>query len=300
MDASPRELRCFRQVAHHGSFTAAAAALDLAQPAVSAAIRSLERRVGVRLFDRTTRQVRLTEAGGVLLDAVSAGLDRIDAGFAAVTDLAAGRAGRVRLGAPPVLAAAWLPRVIDRLHRDTPHIRIDLTDGASDRLRAALRAGSLDLAIGTFPDDGRADGVQLREVMADRLMLVLPPGDPWAGRARVGWAEVAGRPMVLAGPANGIRPLIDRAAAIAGVRLTAAQTVTQIATVLALVRGGLGPGIVPGHALDLAADLTALALVDPVAKQPIHLARPADRSPTPATRSVERLLLDLVRRLPAT
>jgi DNA-binding transcriptional LysR family regulator len=295
MHVSQRQLRIFLAVVAEHSFSGAARALSLHQPAVSAAIRDLEAELGTALFDRTSRRVTPTAAGRLLAEGVGDAFGRLAASLAAVEDLAAQRAGSVTLGAPPLLAATLAPTLLARFAAHRPGIALRLREATTGALAAGLARGEIDLAIGTFPEEdghrpSRSGPLRIETVGGDHLVLVAAPGHPLAARGAVAWADLAGAALVSLGPESGVRALIDREAASAGVALSHHMEVSQMASVVGLVAAGLGAGVLPSYAVRGASGVVHRPLEQPRVARPIHLARAGDRSLSPAAGAFAALI----------
>ena len=140
-----RHLRSFAVLAEERHFGRAAARLHIAQPALSQHLRQLEHEVGVRLMDRSTRRVELTEAGRLLHDRTREILATLDRTTADLALLAAGRAGRVRVGFVGTATYDVLPRVAQRVRAELPDLELDLHGSFSRRLcstRCARRSST--------------------------------------------------------------------------------------------------------------------------------------------------------------
>lgn len=146
-DLSTRQLRAFLALAELRSFTRAAQASHLSQPAFSALIRTLEDAVGTRLFDRDTRSVQLTPEGRLFEGSARRLLDDMGGAMADLADHVERRKGRVRVAALPSLAAGWLPSVFAEFMQTWPGIRVDLDDALSDACIALVRSGQADFAL---------------------------------------------------------------------------------------------------------------------------------------------------------
>src|SRR4051812_23779186 len=149
MNVTFRQLQAFAAVAAAGSFTRAAERLHVTQSAVSVLIRELEADLGIRLFDRTTRRVEITEAG---ID-FRAGAEKLIADMEHAVrhthDLVERKRGRITVAAPPLLAAAFLPRTIQAFQRAYPGIRVALIDVPTDQIVSRVKSGEADLGVGT-------------------------------------------------------------------------------------------------------------------------------------------------------
>jgi len=159
-----RELRAFTAVAEEGSLSSAARRLHLSQSALSQTIRSLERQLGVRLLDRHSTGVTVTEAGSVLLREARALLLQYDRTLAAVSGQAAAGPGTLRIGVPLELPGDLLPRALAEMSTAFPRTRVDISHSSSAAQLAALQAGELDVALAReCPADPGCDAVLAAE-----------------------------------------------------------------------------------------------------------------------------------------
>ena len=186
-----RLLRTFAALARTGSFTATAAELHLAQSTVTVQVRTLERELGTRLFDRLPTGAVPTSAGRRLLTEAEDVLDaeaRLRAAAAGVAGAHGTPEGQVVLGAGESLCASRLPRVIASLARSHPGIELNLHPAGSAAAIEGLRAGRLDLALLLEQRVDHAD-LTARSLAREPLVYLAAPGHPCAGRT-VGWAEL--------------------------------------------------------------------------------------------------------------
>src|ERR1700733_13929557 len=143
-----RQLRSVVAVARHASFTKGAAALAVAQPALSQAIASLERELGVRLFDRSSRRVALTDAGRAFAARAERILAEVAAAAEEMTAHAGGLRGRVVLGTSQSFAEDKLPKLLGRFHGTHPGVEIAVREGRADDLLVGLHEGRIDVFVG--------------------------------------------------------------------------------------------------------------------------------------------------------
>ena len=141
MNINLRQLRAFVSIGRLGSFTRAAEALHATQPALSAQIRDLEEALGVKLFDRNTRSVSLTQAGEDLMPSVDTVLADLTSVVARARDVARRNTGRVTVAALPSLAATLMPRVIARMRDEHPGIVVVIKDALAERAVAPAARG---------------------------------------------------------------------------------------------------------------------------------------------------------------
>lgn len=285
-----RLLRSFVVLAEEQHFGRAAARLHVAQPALSQQLKSLEQQVGARLLDRSTRRVELTDAGRLLRERalqLLADLDRTTADLALV---AAGRAGRVRIGFVGTATYALLPSVARRVREELPGVELELRgELLAPALLDAVAADDLDLAV-LRPSGPPPAGLVVEELRREPLVVALPTGHRLAGRDAVALADLAGEVLVAhpSGRRSMLQPLVLDACRAAGVEPEVIE-VGETGTLVALVAAGLGFGLVPDavRALRLDGVVYRPLAGDPV-QVPLALAHRLD--PAPAVRRVAAVI----------
>jgi len=239
MNVQLDQLSVFLAVAEAGSFTRAAERLRRAQSGVSLAVRELEAALGVRLFERTTRRVELTDPGRDFLPEAQRLVAALERAVAWVRDAAATRRGRLGLAAPPFMVATWLPPLLARFQKVHPAVTIALHDVATAEIAALLAAGAADLGIGVFAAATTpASEFVLHPLWSEPLLAVLPQDHALARRRALSWADLADQPVI------GQR----RDLAVESVPVPLRHEVVNVSSVFALVEAGLGIGLVPRHA----------------------------------------------------
>ncbi|MFK5584999.1 LysR family transcriptional regulator [Serinicoccus sp. LYQ131] len=243
-------LRVMRAIAEQGSFTAAATSLGYTQPAVSQMVRRLEQRAGTVLVERIGRTVRLTEAGQLLATRAADILDRLDAAEAEMTAIAGLQAGRVRLMAFPSSSATLVPRALARLRESHPAVTVQFSEAEPPESLAAVRAGSVDLAVafayeGTDAGRGEDDlsGLVVLDVLVDPVMLVLPREHELAGQDEVDLADLSADRWIAGCPR--CRGHLLSLAHGAGFDPDVTFETEDYVAVLGLVAAGLGVALVP-------------------------------------------------------
>lgn len=244
-----RHLSVFVAVAQEMSFTRAADRLLLAQSAVSTTVRELERELGVELFDRSHRQIRLTGAGEELLarsrDVLERMRDLASAVGAAGTELR----GTVTMGLMTGVDLVDVPRLLGVYHARHPSAIVQLraTGLGSTGLVAQLERGEIDLALLSVVDALPA-GLQGEVVASSPYVLVAPEGHPLAQAPAVALADLEGESFVDLPPGYGSRRIVDDAFAHAGVTRRVLIEVAEISTAAQYVPQGLGLALVPRFA----------------------------------------------------
>jgi LysR family transcriptional regulator, benzoate and cis,cis-muconate-responsive activator of ben and cat genes len=191
-----RHLRYFVAVAEEENVTRAAARLHVSQPPLSRQIRDLEAELGLDLFDRTPKSVRLTEAGKVFYREAQAVLQRADEAVAAVKAVAGGGAGELHIGYAPSLTVELLPRALRRFQETSPGVKISLHDLSTEQMLAGLRDGSLDAALMVRTSSAALRGLQFRKLVTYHVCAAAHPSHPLAKRRKVPLAELADERLI--------------------------------------------------------------------------------------------------------
>ncbi|MBW0450125.1 LysR family transcriptional regulator [bacterium M00.F.Ca.ET.228.01.1.1] len=292
MNVTLRQLRVFIEVARLQSFSRAGEEVGLTQSAVSRCVRELEGEIGLKLIDRTTREVQLTDVGGNLVASVSRLLGDLDDALREIREIGEQRRGRVVVAASPTLACRLMPRVLASCGERFPHIALGLRDDVQSDVVRKVRSGEVDfgVVIGPFA----ADDLLSEPLMTDSFCLVSRDDHPLAARPEVGWADLEGEKLVMLDYASGSRPIIDAVMHEHGVSATVVQELGHSATVFGLVEAGIGVSVLPWLALPLPAGaaLAARRLV-PRAERTVELVRRRDRSLSPAAEAVWGLIREL-------
>jgi DNA-binding transcriptional LysR family regulator len=234
-----RLLRSFVAIAEAGSLTRAAARLHIAQQSLSQQVRTLEAQLGAPLLERTSRGVRLTAVGTVLLREARAVLARADRAAAAVRRAAAGEEGELRVGFLSSVANYMMPPVIRAFRERHPGVTLQTREVSIARLVAGLRDGELDAGLTRPP---LVEDLATEVVLTEPVAAVLPAGHRLADRSEVTLAELADEPWVLT-PRSAWPPwhrTYDEDFARAGFAPRVVERGTSPQNLLALVAAGVG------------------------------------------------------------
>jgi DNA-binding transcriptional LysR family regulator len=276
-------LAVFGEVARQGSFTGAAEALGYTQSAVSRQISALEKDLGAELFDRLPRGVRLTPQGDCLLPHAQAVIDRLGTALddlRALRDLAA---GRLRVGAFPTADVALVPRAVAAFRAAHPKITLTLAEGFVRRHVARLHAGDLDLAVLTAAAPAVFDGLDLRHLLDDQMLVAMHPSHPLAGRRTLRLAELADEEWI-AGSSRPEETLIS-SALHAGFQPRITYVIGEWIAKQGMVAAGLGITLIPSIAASTVRPDIALAALHPDDSpvRSVFAATPHGRTGPPAT-----------------
>jgi DNA-binding transcriptional LysR family regulator len=240
-----RQLEQFVAIAEERSFTRAARRLSYVQSALSVSIQSLERELGVRLFDRTTHQVALTDAGEALLPSARQTLASVEQTRDVVASLKGVLRGTLRIGIMQSFTFLDVADLLGRFHRLHPDVEIQLkpSAGGSLALLEDLKRGDVDLAFVSVTGD--PSGVSTTELGVEDLHLVGAAPQLPSRRARVELSQLAEAPFIDFPTGWGVRAAIDHAFAAAGVSRRVTIEVADVNTCLQLIGAGLGVALLP-------------------------------------------------------
>ncbi|CAI1204334.1 MULTISPECIES: LysR family transcriptional regulator [Serratia] len=285
MNYSLKQLRVFVAIARHGSFSRAGEAIGLTQSAVSHSVKELEAEVGVRLLDRTTREVVLTDAGLRLANRVERLLDELQTTLLDVRSFGVQRSGTVRVATSQTISAHLMPQCIAAGERQYPEIRIMLRDQAQQQVLHSVRNAEVDFGI--VVDPVQAVDLECEAVLHEPFLLLCRDDHPFAAQQAVHWSALNGCRLVLQDYASGSRPLIDSALRQQGVEAQVVQEIGHPATLFPMVAEGIGISIFPALALPLpeGGRLRVRRLV-PEINRALMLVRRKNRSLTPAAEAI--------------
>ena len=297
-----KQLEYFVQVAELGSFSKAAVVLDIAQPALSRQVRSLETELHQQLFLRNGRGVTLTDAGKRLFDHSVAVLQLM---AHAREDLGASRdepVGRVTIGLPPSMGRQLTLPLIDRFRKELPAARLAIVEGLSTHIVEWVTTGRIDVGL-VYNPEAQA-GLEITPLLQEPLGLVSHAAKGKRGRAALPplpMKELSRYPLIVPERVHAMRRLLETQAALAGVKLDIAWEVSSVPSIIDLVCAGYGYAVLTASGVAASARASELAmrrLVDPTPTSVLCLAISAHRRPTPLTQHTMRLLTALVRELP--
>ncbi|SAL32885.1 LysR family transcriptional regulator [Caballeronia sordidicola] len=241
---TPEQLITFATVAEHGNISRAAVALHLSQPAVSGQLRQLQDEFGEPLYQRDGRGVRLTAAGEQLAVYASRIRETFAQAHAYRNALRGLESGTLRIGASTTPASYLLPYLIAAFRRQHPDVTIHTIDGNTAEIVAAL--GSLDIAMIEGPVGADLPpGTEATAWREDEIVAIAPSGHAWSkahGEATL--EALCAGPLVLREAGSGVRQLVERACARAGVQMRVALEIAGVEGVKEAVRAGMGVGFV--------------------------------------------------------
>ncbi|WP_164248277.1 LysR family transcriptional regulator [Streptomyces sp. S4.7] len=261
-----QQMRYVIAVAEMNSFTRAAQRCLVVQSALSHQIARLEKELGARLFERTSRRVRLTPAGAAFLPAARQCLDAAERVAAEVAAAVGEVRGRLAVGLIPSVAAVDVPAVLREFHQRHPKARISLSVGASDELAEQVRQGDIEVAFLGIPVTARPRGVMARKLAEERLVAVVSPDHPLADETSVDLRRLSSEVFVDLPAKTAGRAQSDLAFTAAGITREVAFEVTNADYLARLVGAGLGVALLPPTYAEGLAGITTIEVTDAPAR----------------------------------
>jgi DNA-binding transcriptional LysR family regulator len=290
-----RRMQLLRAVAEHGSFSAAAAALHLTQPAVSRQIAKLEREAGLRLLERSPRGLRLTDAGRVLVDRAEAIASHLVAAEGELEAVGRLEGGRLRVAAFGTAGATIVVDALRGFRARHPRVAVSFAESKSTASVDALRRGECDLALtfrpagGALPQDDLLEHVHL---LTDRMFAALPLDHPLAAQRSVRLADLHADGWIH-GSQPGARLIYDACVA-AGFEPRIVAETDHAPIVHGLVAAGVGVTLVPGISLGgVTRDVAVRPLAPPEPRREIDAVVRAGRLRPPAVAAMLDVLAEI-------
>lgn len=256
------QVRAFIAVVDHGSFSEAARATGLSQPAVTMQIQGLESDLGATLLERRYRKVEMTEAGRALLPFARRVMTELDEARTEIERLSDSVGGHLELAVSTTPGQYILPRLLGSFLRAYPEVSVSLRVYDSADVVARVEAGEAQLGMTGARIPGAK--VEYEEMGTDQLLMICAPDDPLAGRAGVPLAEVAEHPFIVRESGSGTRMVFEQALRDGGIDPSELNVVMELGTSEAIVNaveGGMGVGVVSHWMADKALTLGTVAQV---------------------------------------
>lgn len=241
-----RHLRYFIAVAEQENVSRAALKLHVSQPGVSRQIHDLEEEIDFKLFERSAKSLRLTEAGRKFLDEARAVLQRADDAVKNARAVANGAGGEIHVGYAPSLTVQILPRALRAFQAKLPQTRVQLHDLSTEEMLSGLRTGKLHVALTARQPQRMSRGLHFRELARYPMCAALPPGHPLAKSKTVGLPQLLREPLIAYSRAEypEYHELLDELFADAGTPHIAEEH-DGITSIIAAVESGRGFALVP-------------------------------------------------------
>ncbi|AYD01920.1 LysR family transcriptional regulator [Neorhizobium sp. NCHU2750] len=286
------QLRIFLEVARQEHLTRAAENLNLTQSAVSAAIKALEARHGVLLFDRVGRRIVLTEAGRLFVDEARGVMERARAAELALADLGGSASGLLRIHASQTVASYWLPARLVAYHERFARVDLRLTVGNTQSAAEAVLAGAAELAV--VEGEVTIKGLTRQTVAEDRLVLVVGSRHPWAGGPPIAAGDLLETNWIMREEGSGTRAAFEAHLAHLGIEPKMLSVVLEMPSneaAMAAVEAGLAATVLSSRAASYHSFAGRLHVVEfPMPLRRFSALHHSERHVTRALRSMLDLL----------
>ncbi|MBW6424977.1 LysR family transcriptional regulator [Rhizobium sp. XQZ8] len=250
-------LHAFVAIADRGSFRDAATHLNLSHTAISHRIRKLEDELGQKLFVRTSREVRLTQAAVDLLPKVKQTLAQLASSMDELRRAGEGRHNRLSIACLPTIAAGRLPHILKRFHETHPEVFVQIYDQSASEISDLVERGTVEFGV-TINTSHRWD-FDTEVLVDDPFVLVCPMGHLLTQKDRVEWSDLEGYPLIRVSQHSGNRMIIDDALAGTGDHLVWRYEAQHLQTAIAMAHAGAALAVVPQMAF-ASADEESLGL----------------------------------------
>jgi LysR family nitrogen assimilation transcriptional regulator len=301
-----RHLRYFASIVEQGSFSRAAAALRIAQPALSLHVRNMEANLGTSLLFRSPKGVVPTEAGEILLRNARIILDQLAIAEDELRGYDNEPVGDVRIGLPGTFGQVLAVPLIMAARSRFPKIKLHIAETMSGFAVEWIRDGRIDLAV--VYHDLTEKGIVTTRVLEEELvcfgpMQALPGCEVPKGNKTISYDLIANLPLILPGGRHGFRDLLERHAAAAGVTLNTIIDIDSHANIKELVRCGVGYSILSMNSISgevKAGQLRCWSIGKPPIKRPVYLVNSVNRPLTNAVAAMKALVLEVMHDLTRT
>ena len=292
MNVTLRQLRAFVAVARTGSFTLAAESLFITQSALSGLIKELEQALGLRLFDRSTRRLQLSDAGSDLVTHIEKILLDLDGVIDEVGKLKALHRGLVRVAVPQLMACTLMPGLMASFRNDHPQVQLRLVDSLVEQVINRVFTGEVDFGLG--PERAPNSDIEATQLFELPFMAALPRTHRLACQRELRWADLAGDPLITLQGQFTERLATDLGAARRNVTLEPANEVAFMSTALSMVAAGLGLTICIPYAAEMVQQygLVLRPVVDPVVLRGFYIFRRRGRTLSPAAQRFHDFICD--------
>lgn len=256
MNLNIHQLDAFVRVAHLGGFSRAASQLHLSQAGLSILVRKLEERLSLKLFERTTRSVALTESGRALLPFAERILADAQAILGYSQSLNVQRNGRIVLALPPLFSATILPSVLAQFHQVFPMVSVVFRECVNEEMVSHVYSRDADFALGFGIDENSE--LESRPLARDYLSIACSPDHPLALKKVVRWSDLSAYPLIINARGSVARNLAENVFAKMDKVLAPAYETSHHITAVSLASQSLGVAIVSSGMLVVAASMNVV------------------------------------------
>ncbi|QKM65231.1 LysR family transcriptional regulator [Polynucleobacter tropicus] len=259
-----QQLIAFVAVAERNSFKLAAEAIDLSTPALSRRIEKLESTLGVRLFNRTTREVKLTPVGRSFLERVQVTLGQLEETALNIGDIADLYIGQITIACIPSTIDSLLTKPIERLLKNYPKIKVKILDGSESSVIENVRNGKADFGLGFLSSP--IPGIIFEKIQNDIFVALTKLTDPLAIHDKLEWDQLNGQRLITIGQESGNRQVLNTQLLDKDLSSSICIEANRVSSLPNLVSAGFGIGIIPLLSFNQKnhSDLKTIPLINPV------------------------------------
>lgn len=275
-------LQTFMVVAEYESFRAAAEKLNRSHSAISAQIRQLEGQLGVQLFERSTRRVKLTDEGLHLKESAQRAMYEVSLGMRRIKEAVDLRRGQISLACSSSIAAGYLPQILTDFVIEFPEVAVSVRELPTPLLLTALRQKEVDFAVGPVVSDADFD---FETILVEPLYALVPQRLLAGSAKEIRLKDLAKFPILLAAPATTMRRIVDAVMKEQGITLSTRYQFMQSQTLIAMAGAGLGAAILPESSMMAVRKLNAqmLRIVEPTITREIAIIQRRNQSLSPTS-----------------
>lgn len=292
MDINLHQLHIFRSVAEHGSYSRAATALYLSQPGVSLQVKSLERSIGLPLFEKVGRTLHLTEAGRELLGYSERIFGLLDETRLVMEELGGGRRGTVKVAASTSAGIYIVPASLGAFHKEFSGVKLTLDVLNRFTVQKRLLDNEVDLAVMGLIEDPQ--DLEVAEFVPNELVVIASPGHPLSSRSSITFDELTRETFLLREAGSGTRIDMQRIFETRGATLHVGMELRSSGAIKQAVAADLGIAVVPLAAIELELAVGKLCVLNVVGfpvRRYWYLARRAGSHPSAAASALWNFLL---------
>lgn len=264
-------VQAFVAIADYGSFQAAAGSLYLSQTGITRRLQNLEEFLGVKLIERTTRSVALTQIGSDFLPHARRLLSELSSSLTEIRETGKSQRGSVTIACVPTVGVRFLPKIIQQYSAKYPNNRIKILDHTSSGVLNAVLQREAEFGINIA--SAHHSELSSAPLLEDDFVLVCRDDHPLAKRKRVIWKQLEPWPLIFIGQFSGNRPLLDQALGADNLHLHSLYEVQRVSTALGLVAEGVGAAVLPRLAMqrDAYPKIKVIALESPLISRTLVL-----------------------------
>jgi DNA-binding transcriptional LysR family regulator len=280
MNVNFKLLYSFLLVAEHSSFRLAAEYANRSLPAISSQIKQLEEQLGVVLFHRTTRSVKLTHEGEQLLTSARKALAELEGGLLNIQQAADLERGRLSIACVPTIAGTRLPRILTAFAKKFPGVSVHVREQPNNDLLESVRRGEVDFGIGIETE--RVGDLSFERLLDDEYHALIPPRFSLSGRRSISLQELSSMPLLRLGSTTTLRTDIDDEMRSQGLAIESEYEFMQVSTLIAMAEAGLGVAVLPRIALPADSALRSARIVKPTMSRRVSIVTIRSHSLSPA------------------